>query len=59
MREKSSRQHFGLFIYMDRPTSKQQKKVCVGQEMRTFRVFLSALFSSPNTEKTCFFLLKQ
>lgn len=59
MREKRSGQRFGLFIYVHRPTSKQRKKSCVGQEMRTFRVFLAALFSSTNTEETCFFLLKQ
>lgn len=58
--ENSSGQCFELFISMDQSTSKYRKKICVGQEMRAFSFFLSALFSSTTQKKLISFkMVKQ
>lgn len=54
-RGNSSGQCFGLFMSMDRSTSKYRKKICVGQEMRAFSFFLSALFSFTIQKKLIYF----
>lgn len=56
MRENSSGQCLVILTYLDRPTNKQWKKVCVRQEMRAVLFYLP--YFHLQTQKKLFFSLE-